>query len=87
MFRRTSRVLIPQNRVGGIECATCHFDSLPHGFDRVNAEKKKVNPNMCMDCHTKDRSPKYDEKIYMPKVSHGLMKDNASDISEKPANQ
>jgi hypothetical protein len=70
-FRRVQRVDIPKDGLGGVECASCHMQSLPHGFERRNvAAKTKVDPQTCLVCHTKDRSPAYDEKSYFTKVSH-----------------
>lgn len=71
MFRRSNRVVMPRDNVGGVECATCHFDSLPHGMERADVtDKKKVNPQLCLTCHTRDRSPEYEEQSYMQRVSH-----------------
>ena len=71
MFRRTQRVNLPYDGIGGVECATCHINSLPHGMERAGVvAKSKVDPKICLDCHTKDRSPDYDEKTYLPMVAH-----------------
>ena len=32
------------------------------------AVRSKVDPKICLDCHTKDRSPTYDVKTYYPRV-------------------
>lgn len=71
MYRTLGQFVPQDDNKGGIECATCHYDALPHGMDRAKvAVKTKVNPQICVECHTKDRSPDYDEKTYMQKVSH-----------------
>lgn len=71
MFRRSRRIVLPNDGIGGVECATCHFDSLPHGMERkTSGVRVKVDPKLCLDCHTNVRSPDYDEATYMPRVSH-----------------
>lgn len=71
MYRKTMRTIASADGIGGVECATCHADSLPHGMERREAKvKTKVDPIMCETCHTHDRSPAYNEKIYFPKVAH-----------------
>lgn len=72
-YRITRQYVVTGSAVGGVECATCHADSLPHGNDRRNvATRSKVQPAVCLQCHTKDRSPSYDEKTYFPRVAHGI---------------
>jgi hypothetical protein len=29
-----------------------------------------VNPLGCLPCHNKENSPKYDQQVYFPKVTH-----------------
>ena len=71
MYRAQKRTIIPRDGIGGVECATCHKDAIPHGAERKDvAEKTKVDPALCVDCHTKERSPKYDERTYFPKITH-----------------
>lgn len=71
MWRRAKRIVLPQEGIGGVECATCHFDSLPHGMERRDSGVRvKVNPRLCIECHTSMHSPNYDEATYLPKVSH-----------------
>ena len=70
-FRRTNAVTIPSDNVGGVECATCHIDALPHGLERKGVEAKtRVSALICLDCHTREHSPGYDEQAYFPKVAH-----------------
>jgi hypothetical protein len=72
MYRRLGQWTASNDGVGGVECASCHADSLPHGQERHSAKQKsKVNPAVCLDCHTKDKSPDYNEKTYFPMVMHG----------------
>ena len=62
------------NMAAGVECATCHMKSLPHNMDRKNSSiRVKVDPKLCLDCHTKDRSPSYNVKTYFPKVVHATV--------------
>ena len=73
MFRRLGQVIVPSDNVGGVECATCHADSLPHGMEHADAKiKTKVDAAICLSCHTKERSPGYSEKSYMPRVAHKI---------------
>lgn len=70
-FRATGRFVPPTNGIGGVDCATCHADSLPHGMERKDmAQRAKVRPGICLECHTKERSPDYDEKTFFPRVAH-----------------
>lgn len=70
-FRRVKTVTLPGDGIGGVECASCHMQALPHGAERRNVTAKtKVDPSTCLVCHTRDRSPKYEEKSYFAKVAH-----------------
>jgi hypothetical protein len=79
-YRRLKTVAIPEDNVGGVECATCHMESLPHDIERRNVTTRvKVNPMVCLDCHTKERSPKYDMQAYFPRVAHpGALSDKSA---------
>jgi predicted CXXCH cytochrome family protein len=57
------------SRPTGIECATCHAAVIPHG-SKGPAAKRKVDPKVCIDCHNPERSPDFDEKLYLDRVSH-----------------
>ena len=71
MFRRLQRMSVTPEGIGGVECATCHLNSLPHGMERRNVTARaKVDPKSCVECHSKEWSPKYDEKAYLANVSH-----------------
>lgn len=55
----------------GVDCQTCHKTSLPHGMERKNYQARAVvDRKLCLECHTPDRSPSYDDKTYFPKVVH-----------------
>lgn len=70
-YRRTRAVTIPEDKIGGVECATCHIDALPHGLERATVSaKSRVSALKCLDCHTKEHSPGYDEQAYFPQISH-----------------
>lgn len=70
-YRKLSSVAIPEDGIGGVECATCHMDALPHDMERKGVEQKtRVSAQSCLTCHTPGRSPKYDEQVYFPRVSH-----------------
>lgn len=71
MYRTVQRVTVPSNKVGGVECASCHSVALPHGMERSNAPvKTKVDTQVCMGCHNKEWSPNFDAKTYMLKIAH-----------------
>ena len=83
-FRRTASNLIDTSGAGGVECASCHMNAIPHGNERKNMTvKAKVSPTVCLTCHTKDRSPNYKEATYFSAVSHSLLKDTQT--SANPA--
>lgn len=74
LYRATSKYVANPNAAAGVECATCHANTLPHGLERKDmAVHVKVDPKLCVTCHTKDRSPTYDEKTYFPKVVHAVV--------------
>ncbi|MCL5105276.1 MAG: hypothetical protein M1133_14360 [Armatimonadetes bacterium] len=74
-FRRTASNLIDTSGVGGVECASCHMNAIPHGNERINmTAKAKVSPTVCLTCHTKDRSPNYNETTYFSAVGHPSLK-------------
>ena len=71
MYRTLERISNVPDQAAGVECATCHAGSLPHGLERKNVKTRvKVDPKICLECHDKQWSPNYDEKVYMSKVSH-----------------
>ncbi|MCX8053544.1 MAG: cytochrome c family protein, partial [Armatimonadetes bacterium] len=79
LYRRLNRVSNSFDQPGGVECATCHFGSLPHGVERKNVTTRvKVDPKICTECHTKQWSPNYEEKSYMARVSHLGVKSSES---------
>ena len=86
MFRRLERVTVMPKGEGGVECATCHMGSLPHGLERKNVTAKtKVDPKMCVECHDKQWSPKYEEKSYVAKISHFGAQNVAASPPASPA--
>ena len=71
VFRASQRYIPVDQQNAGVECATCHMNSLPHGLERKDmAVRTKVDPKTCLECHTKEHSPTYDVKTYFPKVVH-----------------
>ena len=70
-YRRTIDATVASTDAHGVECATCHIDSLPHGMERRTVTTRvKVDPKACLQCHTREWSPNYDEKTYLPRVAH-----------------
>ncbi|MGC8861970.1 MAG: multiheme c-type cytochrome [Armatimonadota bacterium] len=71
MYRTLERISNVPEEAAGVECATCHIGSLPHGLERKNVTTRvKVDPKICLECHDKQWSPNYDEKTYMSRISH-----------------
>lgn len=70
-YRRSKAVSVPTDDIGGVECATCHINALPHGMERGTvAARTRVSAMGCIECHTAEHSPRYDEQAYFPMVSH-----------------
>ena len=73
MYRRLQRFTDAAGKSGGVECASCHMDSLPHGMERKNTTvRSKVDPAVCLNCHNNERSPDYNKDTYFPQVIHPL---------------
>lgn len=71
LYRSSRSSMAVNDTPSGVECATCHRASLPHGNERKEtAQRAKVDPKLCLECHNKERSPAYDEKKYFPSVVH-----------------
>jgi len=85
-YRASKRYVVLPDLAAGVECATCHTNTLPHGMERENmAMHVKVDPKLCLECHTKDRSPTYDEKTYFPKVVHAAVPPSTTASNPKTA--
>lgn len=70
-FRQTGKYTAAPAIHAGVECATCHATVLPHGIEGpASTVTHKVDAKICLGCHTSERSPDYDEKTYLPTVSH-----------------
>lgn len=70
-YLRTGKAATTAEGVGGVDCQSCHFESLPHGLERKSVAKPvKLSPVKCLSCHNKDRSPAYNEQAYFPRVAH-----------------
>ena len=73
-FRRARTVSVPSGGIGGVECITCHRIPVPHwGDTRAPSGTWKVDPKLCLECHTPERSASYNQATYLPKVSHGTI--------------
>lgn len=72
MYRKTQRVTVLDDQIGGVECASCHADVVPHGanFKKTDDSKTAIQEK-CLQCHTKDRSPKFDANTWYEMVKHG----------------
>lgn len=70
-FRVIGKYVAPESKVGGVDCQTCHYYSLPHGAERKNSESRAmVDHKICLSCHTPAQSPDYKEETFLPKVAH-----------------
>lgn len=70
-YRRARVINIPPDGIAGIECITCHKLPNPHWNEqRAPSGTWKVDPKLCKECHTPERSAAYNEKTYLPRVSH-----------------
>lgn len=86
LYRSSRSSMAVNDTPSGVECATCHRASLPHGNERKETvQRAKVDPKLCLDCHTKDRSPAYNEKTYFPMVAHANK--NVDTTASAPAKQ
>lgn len=86
LYRNTRNSMALNNMVAGVECATCHKASLPHGLERKDmVVRSKVDPKLCVECHTKERSPTYNEKTYFPQVAHTGKAPTATAVNPTPA--
>ncbi|MCE5198649.1 MAG: multiheme c-type cytochrome [Armatimonadota bacterium] len=71
MYRTVKQTSALSKEPAGVDCQSCHQDALPHGLERSNtAVRTSVDRKLCQNCHTKDRSPDYNEKTYFPKMMH-----------------
>ncbi len=58
---------LDSNDVYGIECETCHTIFKNHDSTRIKSEVKE---EICLKCHTKEKSPNFDFKSYKEKMKH-----------------
>ncbi len=71
MFRTIRTAQVPKDSAGGVECATCHKAAIPHGSDRREvAARTTVDIGLCRECHTNEKSPKYDDATYLARITH-----------------
>ncbi|MDH7602552.1 MAG: multiheme c-type cytochrome [Armatimonadota bacterium] len=83
MFRRLQRLTLTSGAPAGVDCMTCHEKSLPHGLERKESPVRvKVDTKICLQCHDKEWSPNYNEKTYLPKVTHGPNSAQAAEPAE-----
>lgn len=74
VYRRTKTVNVPSDGIAGVECITCHKLPVPHwDSDRAPSATWKVDRKLCTECHTPERSAAYNEAVYLPRVSHGVI--------------
>ncbi len=83
-YRAVQQYVQPDDGLGGVDCATCHAASLPHGMERKSmTARTQVPPSLCLECHTRDRSPDYDEKTFFPMVAHKNVSTGSATASVK----
>ena len=79
LYRSNRSSTVVDDKPAGVECATCHRAALPHASERKETvARTKVDPKLCLECHTKARSAAYNEKTYFPKVVHSGKKSDAT---------
>ena len=69
-YRRTTSVITDPTLMLGVECASCHYDILPHGADNKKKCDTEAIKTRCNNCHTKERSPNFDLATAYNKVNH-----------------
>lgn len=70
-YRRSKSAPVPTDKPIGVECVTCHSNVLPHGADGpARSVRGKIALELCLACHTKERSPEYDPKAYKRRIIH-----------------
>jgi len=69
-FKRTARIAVNPDQLGGVECASCHSNVLPHGADFRKRGDTGAIRAQCPECHTKDRSPDFDPITAYEAVKH-----------------
>ncbi|MCA9667944.1 MAG: hypothetical protein KC503_20240 [Myxococcales bacterium] len=55
--------------LGGVQCESCHGAAGAHLADPA-VKPAGVPSEACVGCHTKDRSPNFDQPTWLPKVQH-----------------
>jgi len=71
MYRQIGRIVISVDDVEGVDCGSCHSNSLSHGARyRRLVDNSTAASHVCRSCHTEDHSPLYDEKEYLRIVEH-----------------
>jgi 2',3'-cyclic-nucleotide 2'-phosphodiesterase (5'-nucleotidase family) len=70
MYRQKKKVTISSDKIGGVECAVCHSDILPHGSDYKKKNNLEAIRSKCKTCHTPERSPKFDVDDALKYVHH-----------------
>jgi 2',3'-cyclic-nucleotide 2'-phosphodiesterase (5'-nucleotidase family) len=69
-FRSTKTLAKADILLGGVECASCHANVLPHGADNKAKRDTAAIRTACQNCHTKDRSPNFDLATAYEKIKH-----------------
>jgi hypothetical protein len=70
MFRKTDRTAKTPDNVGGVECASCHANVLPHGRTYKSKHDTAAISDSCKTCHTSERSPRFELNTYLDMVKH-----------------
>jgi hypothetical protein len=71
-FRRTGKFNAEAPSAGhGVECATCHGDSVLHAALRGKEHvTRQVSASVCRGCHDPENDPKFDYAVYLEKIRH-----------------
>jgi hypothetical protein len=74
-FKMRGVVTVLKNR--GVECVDCHTELADPMMARMHGQRpgerpttKNVTEQICVRCHDRENSPKFDYRTYLPKVTH-----------------
>lgn len=70
-YRRNQQASALPAREDGVQCATCHGDGIVHAHTQARADiLLNGEPGLCVDCHTEERSPRFQLETYLRRSSH-----------------
>ena len=70
-FRMTNQFALLPAGEDGVQCATCHGDSLLHSVSSRKAQVfRKVPEDLCRSCHNQERDPDFDYAKALERIRH-----------------